>query len=132
MPFDERSSGLAARTQPRGSQRGVALWLFGILPPLSHADWVKLYDLYKQIPQYTLVNEGMDLDGFRHIFWLEWTHRFWGRLIGLGVAGPLLWFWATGRIDRRLAWRLGFFVLLGGLQGAVGWFMVASGFFPDS
>ena len=83
-------------------------------------------------PQYALLHEGFGLQGFRHIFWLEWTHRLWGRLIGVVFLLPLIWFWATGRLERRLRPRLLLLFLLGGLQGAVGWFMVASGFFPDS
>jgi cytochrome c oxidase assembly protein subunit 15 len=91
-----------------------------------------LFRLYQQIPQYRLLHAGFGLEGFRHIFWLEWTHRLWGRLIGAVFLGPLVWFWATGRIERRLRpWLLLLFAL-GGLQGAVGWFMVASGFFPDA
>ena len=69
--------------------------------------------------------------GFKQIFWLEWIHRLWGRLIGLAFIVPLIWFWATGRIERRLRPRLALLFVLGGLQGAVGWFMVASGFEPD-
>jgi cytochrome c oxidase assembly protein subunit 15 len=74
----------------------------------------------------------MSLAGFKQIFWLEWVHRLWGRMIGLAFFVPLVWFWVSGRIERRLRPRLAVIFLLGGLQGAVGWFMVASGFFPDS
>ena len=63
---------------------------------------------------------------------MEWIHRLWGRLIGLAFLGPLIWLWATGRIERRLRPRLLLLFVLGGLQGAVGWFMVASGFLPDT
>jgi heme a synthase len=125
---------LGGITRLTGSGLSIMEWapVSGILPPLNHADWEKLFQLYQQIPQYALLHEGMGLDGFRHIFWLEWTHRLWGRLIGVVFLGPLIWFWATGRIERRLRpWLLLLFVL-GGLQGAVGWFMVASGFFPDA
>jgi cytochrome c oxidase assembly protein subunit 15 len=104
----------------------------GILPPLTQADWQHLFDLYRQIPQYALVNEGFGLAGFKQIFWLEWVHRLWGRLIGLAFVGPLIWLWATGRIERRLRSRLFLLFALGGLQGVVGWLMVASGFLPDT
>src|SRR5208337_2538322 len=90
------------------------------------------YALYQQIPQYDLVNDGFGLAGFKRIFWLEWMHRLWGRLIGAAFLIPLVWFVVTGRLERRLAPRLLGFFELGGLQGAVGWFMVASGFFPDA
>jgi cytochrome c oxidase assembly protein subunit 15 len=125
---------LGGVTRLTGSGLSIMEWapVTGILPPLNHADWENLFRLYQQIPQYALLHEGMGLDGFRHIFWLEWTHRLWGRLIGLVFLAPLVWFWATGRIERRLRPWLLLLFLLGGLQGAVGWFMVASGFFPDS
>jgi heme a synthase len=125
---------LGGVTRLSGSGLSIMEWapVSGILPPLNHADWEQLFHLYQQIPQYALLHDGMGLDGFRHIFWLEWTHRLWGRLIGLVFLGPLIWFWVTGRIERRLRpWLLSLFVL-GGLQGAVGWFMVASGFLPDA
>ena len=125
---------LGGVTRLTGSGLSIMEWapISGILPPLNHADWEKLFRLYQRIPQYALLHEGFGLEGFRHIFWLEWTHRLWGRLIGVAFLGPLIWFWATGRIERRLRpWLLLLFVL-GGLQGAVGWFMVASGFFPDA
>ncbi len=125
---------LGGITRLTGSGLSIMEWapVTGILPPLNHAEWQKLFDLYQQIPQYALLHQGFGLDGFRHIFWLEWTHRLWGRLLGVVFLGPLVWFWATGRIERRLRpWLLLLFVL-GGLQGAVGWFMVASGFFPDA
>lgn len=125
---------LGGATRLTGSGLSIMEWkpVAGVLPPLSHADWEKLFGLYKEIPQYALLHPGMGLSGFKQLFWLEWTHRLWGRLIGLVFLLPLIWFWATGRIERRLRPRLVVIFLLGGLQGAVGWFMVASGFFPDS
>jgi cytochrome c oxidase assembly protein subunit 15 len=74
----------------------------------------------------------MTLDGFRDIFWLEWIHRAWGRMIGVVFLLPLVWFAVTGTLERRMVPRLLLLFALGGLQGAAGWFMVASGFFPDS
>lgn len=125
---------LGGVTRLTGSGLSIMEWapVSGILPPLNQGDWQKLFDLYKQIPQYALVNDGIGLAGFKHIFWLEWIHRLWGRLIGLAFLVPLIWFWATGRIERRLRPRLALLFVLGGLQGAVGWFMVASGFLPDT
>ena len=104
----------------------------GTLPPMTNAEWERLFALYKQIPQYELVNQGFGLSGFKQIFWLEWTHRLWGRLIGFVFLLPLIVFWATGRIEPRLRPWLGLLFVLGGLQGAVGWFMVASGFTDNS
>ena len=125
---------LGGVTRLTGSGLSIMEWapLSGALPPTSDADWQRLFHLYQQIPQYALVNEGMGLAGFKHIFWLEWTHRLWGRLIGVVFIAPLIWFWATGRIERRLRPRLTLLFILGGLQGAIGWFMVASGFEPRS
>jgi len=125
---------LGGATRLAGSGLAIMEWapLMGALPPLSDAEWQRLFHLYQQIPQYRLVNDGFGLDGFKQIFWLEWTHRLWGRLIGLAFLLPLVWLWARGAIPRRLRPRLVVLFLLGGAQGAVGWFMVASGFFPDS
>src|SRR5215469_15797870 len=95
---------LGGVTRLTGSGLSIMEWapFAGALPPLSDAEWQRLYRLYQQIPQYVLVNEGLGLDGFKQIFWLEWVHRLWGRLIGLAFLGPLLWFWLAGRIERRL------------------------------
>lgn len=125
---------LGGATRLTGSGLSIMEWapLMGALPPTSDAEWHRLFALYQKIPQYDLVNEGFGLAGFKQIFWLEWTHRLWGRLIGLMFLLPMLWLWATARIERRLLPRLGLLFALGGLQGAVGWFMVASGFLPDS
>lgn len=106
--------------------------LSGIIPPLSHAEWERLFALYRQIPQYHLINEGFGLAGFQRIFWLEWTHRFVDRLVGFALAIPMVIFWNRGMIGRRLAARLTVLFFLGAVQGAVGWFMVSSGFLPDS
>jgi cytochrome c oxidase assembly protein subunit 15 len=125
---------LGGATRLTGSGLSIMEWapFQGTLPPLNEAEWQRLFTLYKQIPQFALVNADIGLDGFRHIFWLEYVHRLWGRLMGVVFFVPLVVLWATGRIDRRLRPRLLLLFLLGGLQGAVGWFMVASGFFPDA
>lgn len=125
---------LGGVTRLTGAGLSIMEWapLRGALPPMSDAEWQRLFDLYQQIPQYTLVNQGIGLGGFKQIFWLEWTHRLWGRLIGVAFLGPLVWFWASGRIERRLRPRLLLLFIVGGLQGAVGWFMVESGFLPDT
>jgi len=125
---------LGGATRLTGSGLSIMEWapLAGILPPMSEAEWRRLFALYQTIPQYTLLNQGMDLAGFKQIFWLEWIHRFWGRMLGVVFLLPLLWFWGTGRLERRLRPRLVILFLLGGLQGAIGWFMVASGFLPES
>lgn len=125
---------LGGATRLTGSGLSIMEWapLMGTLPPLSETEWRRLYALYQQIPQYSLVNQGFGIEGFKGIFWLEWMHRLWGRLIGIAFLLPLIWFAMCGAIDGRLARRLGLLFLLGGLQGAIGWFMVASGFAADS
>ncbi len=125
---------LGGATRLTGSGLSIMEWapLMGALPPSSDTEWNRLFALYQKIPQYALVNDGFGLDGFKHIFWLEWTHRLWGRLIGVVFLLPMLWLGATGRIERRLLPRLALLFVLGGLQGAIGWFMVASGFLPEA
>ncbi len=125
---------LGGATRLTGSGLSIMEWapLSGALPPWSDAEWRRLFALYRQIPQYQLLNDGFGLDGFKHIFWLEWTHRLWGRLIGVVFLVPLVLLGLRGAIRRGLWLRLLGFFVLGGLQGAVGWFMVASGFAADS
>lgn len=125
---------LGGATRLTGSGLSIMEWapLRGALPPLSHAEWERLYALYQRIPQYELVNKGFGLAGFQRIFWLEWVHRLWGRLIGVVFLVPLIWFAVRGQIPRRLVPRLVGLFVLGGLQGAVGWIMVASGFAANS
>jgi heme a synthase len=125
---------LGGVTRLSGAGLSIMEWapFRGMLPPMSDAEWQRLFHLYQQIPQYALVNEGFGIAGFKQIFWLEWIHRLWGRLIGLVFLGPLIWFWATGRIEWRMRSRLAMLFLLGALQGLVGWIMVASGFVQDS
>lgn len=127
-------TGLGGATRLSGSGLSIMEWapIMGTFPPLSGGEWERLFALYRKIPQYSLINEGFGLEGFKRIFWLEWSHRLWGRLIGLVFVVPLLWFAATRRLELRLVPRLVLFLFLGGLQGAAGWFMVASGFFPDA
>lgn len=101
--------------------------LVGTIPPLSDGEWQRVFDLYRQTPEYLYLNAGMTLAEFQNIFFWEWLHRLWGRLIGLVFLVPFLWFWLTGRLDRPLFWRLLGLLVLGGLQGLLGWFMVMSG-----
>jgi heme a synthase len=99
----------------------------GALPPLSEAQWELQLQKYKAIPQYQALNPGMSLEAFKTIFWWEWTHRLLGRLIGAAFLLPFLWFLARGRVEARLRPRLWMLFGLGAFQGAVGWWMVASG-----
>jgi cytochrome c oxidase assembly protein subunit 15 len=99
----------------------------GIIPPLTHAQWLAEFDNYKRIPEYTAFNQGMTLAGFKAIFFWEYSHRLLGRVIGFAFALPLLWFWFRNRIPVGYGWRLVGLLALGGVQGAIGWWMVASG-----
>jgi cytochrome c oxidase assembly protein subunit 15 len=105
--------------------------LVGAIPPLNEAQWQEVFEKYKQTPEYKLVNFGMSLEAFKGIFFWEYVHRLLGRLIGLAFLVPLVWFWLRGRLDRPLAWKLVGVFLLGGLQGALGWYMVQSGLVDD-
>jgi len=101
--------------------------IHGVIPPLNDAEWQEEFQLYQKIPQYAEINKGMSLDAFKSIFWWEWAHRILARSVGLVFGLPLLVFWATRRIERGLGPKLVGILLLGGLQGAIGWWMVASG-----
>ena len=105
--------------------------ILGTLPPLNEAQWLETFDKYKLTPEYRKVNHQMNLDEFKGIFWWEYFHRLLGRLIGFVFLLPLLWFWWRGRIDRPLALKLVGIFVLGGLQGAMGWYMVKSGLVDD-
>ena len=99
----------------------------GILPPLSEAGWQTEFQKYRAIPQYHAINRGMSLGEFRTIYWWEWTHRMAARLVGAVFLLPFLWFLWRGWIEPHLRPRLWGIFALGALQGAVGWWMVASG-----
>jgi cytochrome c oxidase assembly protein subunit 15 len=99
----------------------------GALPPLGQTEWDKAFEAYKQIPQYRMLNAGMTLSDFKTIFWWEWSHRLLGRVIGAIYLLPFLFFLWRGGMSGELKRRLWLIFGLGALQGAVGWWMVASG-----
>jgi heme a synthase len=101
--------------------------LTGTVPPLSESAWQAEFEKYKTIPQYQQVNRGMTLDEFKLIYWWEWAHRLLGRLIGVAFLLPFLWFLWRGAVEPTLRGWLWSIFGLGALQGAVGWWMVASG-----
>jgi len=105
--------------------------LVGTIPPLTEADWQELFQKYRQTPQYQQVNAGMDVEGFKGIFWLEYFHRLLGRLIGIVFALPLLYFWLRGRLERPLKSKLVLMFALGAAQGLLGWLMVKSGLMDE-
>ena len=116
-------------TRLTDSGLSITSWkpISGTLPPLSTAAWQAEFDAYKKIPEYQQINAGMTLAGFKAIFFWEYAHRLLGRLIGMAFALPLVWFAVRRQIPRGYGWRLSALLALGGLQGAIGWWMVASG-----
>lgn len=101
--------------------------LIGALPPLSESEWHRVFELYKQSPEFQKKTFWMDLGDFKLIFFWEWFHRFLGRIIGLAFALPLITFWIKGMIPQGYKLKLLGLFLLGGLQGVMGWYMVQSG-----
>ncbi len=120
-------------TRLTGSGLSIVEWqpIVGTLPPLSDIEWQQTFEKYQQTPQYRLINQGMTLAGFKRIFWWEYIHRLLGRLIGAVFFVPLLWFVVRREIPKGYAWRLAGIFVLGGLQGAMGWYMVKSGLVDD-
>jgi cytochrome c oxidase assembly protein subunit 15 len=116
-------------TRLTGSGLSITEWrpVTGAVPPLSQQGWAAEFEKYRQIPQYKFINQGMTLAAFKGIYWWEWTHRLLGRLVGVVFAVPFLVFLALRRMPSRLIWRCLVILVLGGLQGLVGWWMVASG-----
>ncbi len=105
--------------------------LIGALPPLTEAHWQELFLKYQQTPEFQKVNHDMTLHGFKFIFWWEWAHRLSGRLIGVVFLLPYLWFLIRGQLRGGLAAKVFGLFILGGLQGAMGWYMVKSGLVDD-
>lgn len=101
--------------------------LIGAIPPLSQTEWERVFGLYKATPEFIHKNSWMELADFKEIFFWEWFHRLWGRLIGLVFALPLAWFWIKKQIPEGYKGKLLFLLVLGGSQGFIGWFMVMSG-----
>lgn len=102
--------------------------LLGAIPPMSDADWQEAFHKYQTMTaQAQILNAGMDVEAFKGIYWWEWSHRQLGRTIGVVFAIPFLFFWLTGRTTKKLMPHLLALFVLGGLQGAIGWWMVASG-----
>jgi heme a synthase len=120
---------VGAATRLTESGLSIVEWkpVTGALPPLNQEQWSQAFEAYKAIPQYRELNAGMTLGEFKTIFWWEWTHRLLGRVIGIGFLLPFLWFLWRGVLGAELRFRLWLIFGLGALQGAVGWWMVASG-----
>ena len=120
---------LGGVTRLTGSGLSMVDWrpIMGVLPPLDAESWERAFELYRQSPEFRLVNPDMDVQGFKGIFWLEYLHRLLGRFIGLAFAVPFLWFVWKGYINKREWPKYAVMFVLGGLQGLLGWYMVKSG-----
>jgi heme a synthase len=120
---------IGGATRITDSGLSITEWqpLVGVVPPLDEAGWNAAFEKYKATPEYHIVNRGMSLSAFKFIYWWEWTHRFLGRLIGFAVFVPLAFLWATQRLEARTARSMMLLLVLGGAQGALGWYMVTSG-----
>ncbi len=120
---------LGGATRLTDSGLSITEWrpLIGMIPPLSDLDWQGVFLKYQQIPEYAQVNADMSLDQFKRIFWWEWSHRALGRLIGIALVLPWIVFSLMGAIPKSLQPKLIIMLLLGGLQGFLGWYMVKSG-----
>lgn len=122
-------TGIGAVTRLTESGLSIARWdvISGTLPPLTENDWQQQFDIYKQTPQYQQINKGMSVEEFKGIFFWEWFHRVWGRLIGIVFAVPMIFFFVKGYIPKEDRLKYLGLLALGGAQGALGWFMVKSG-----
>lgn len=120
---------LGGVTRLTGSGLSMVEWnpIFGIVPPVGEQAWEEVFSKYRASPEYLHINTGMDLEGFKKIYWFEYAHRVLGRSIGMVFLLPFLYFLYRRMLNRRMALRLGAAFLLGGLQGLLGWYMVKSG-----
>lgn len=120
--------GIGGLTRLTHSGLSMVEWtLFGSTPPSSDTDWQLMFDKYKQYPEYQQVNFNFSLSEFKSIFYWEYGHRMFGRLIGVVFIIPFLWFWLRKRISKNLMPKLIVLLLMGGFQGLLGWYMVKSG-----
>lgn len=124
---------IGAITRLTESGLSIADWkpVQDMMPPIGTAAWQEAFAKYQLTPEYIQKNSGMDMDSFQTIYFWEWLHRLWGRLIGLVYVLPLIWFWIRKQVPGELKPRLVFFLFLGGLQGAIGWYMVKSGLIDE-
>jgi len=120
---------LGGVTRLTGSGLSMVEWapIMGILPPLNQSEWLATFELYKSSPEFIHINYNMDLDGFKSIFWFEYSHRVLGRFIGMLFFFPMVFFFIKGWVSSSLKPKLIAMFILGGLQGLMGWYMVKSG-----
>ena len=125
---------LGGVTRLTGSGLSITEWevITGALPPLSEEAWLIEFAKYKQTPQFQLLNFEFDLQNFKYIFFWEWFHRLWARIIGLVFAGGFIWFLVAKHFKKEMIKPLVILFFLGIMQGAIGWIMVASGLEGDA
>ena len=125
---------LGGVTRLTGSGLSITEWevITGALPPLSEQAWLIEFAKYKQTPQFQLLNFEFDLENFKYIFFWEWFHRLWARIIGLVFAGGFIWFILAKHFKKEMIKPLAVLFFLGIMQGAIGWIMVASGLEGDA
>ena len=121
-------------TRLTGSGLSITEWevVTGTLPPLSEQSWLEAFDKYKTTPQYKLLNSDFSMADFKFIFFWEWFHRLWARVLGLVFATGFVYFLVTRRFKKHMITPLLVLFALGGLQGFIGWVMVASGLVGDA
>jgi cytochrome c oxidase assembly protein subunit 15 len=125
---------LGGITRLTGSGLSITEWnvVTGTLPPLSEQQWMLEFEKYRQTPQFRLLNFDFTISDFKSIFFWEWFHRFWARLIGVVFAIPFIYFLLTKKFKKSMIQPMLILFLLGALQGAIGWIMVASGLTGDA
>ena len=125
---------LGGITRLTGSGLSITEWniITGTLPPLHEGQWMEEFDKYKQTPQFQLLNVDFTLSDFKFIFFWEWLHRFWARLIGVAFVAGFVYLVSRGKLKKEMQNPLLILFLLGALQGAIGWIMVASGLTGDA
>ena len=125
---------LGGVTRLTGSGLSITEWdvITGALPPLSEQAWLTEFAKYKQTPQFQLLNFEFNLENFKHIFFWEWFHRLWARIIGVVFAGGFIWFLVAKHFKKEMIKPLVILFFLGAMQGAIGWIMVASGLEGDA
>ena len=125
---------LGGITRLTGSGLSITQWdvVVGVLPPLSHAQWMQAFDGYKHTEQFRILNSDFTLANYKTIFFWEWFHRFWARMVGVVFIIGFVWFLVKQRLNRWMIGQLALLFLVGALQGTVGWIMVASGFVGDA
>lgn len=125
---------LGGITRLTGSGLSITEWevITGAIPPLNEQEWLLEFEKYQQTPQYRLLNVDFSLADFKSIYFWEWLHRLWGRIMGVVFLVGLVVFWMQQRLTSVMIQPFIILFLLGALQGAVGWIMVASGLTGDA